>query len=60
MLLAATRESALVDPDRAAVLGRLPAERVAVVASGHSIHRDRPALWLRQVLDFAGSLRIGP
>lgn len=52
-LLAATTDSALTEPDRSAVLEALPADRIAILASGHSIHRDRPALWLRHVLAFA-------
>jgi len=53
-LLAATEDSALIDPDRSALLGQLPADQVAVIASGHTIHRERPALWLHHVLHFAG------
>jgi pimeloyl-ACP methyl ester carboxylesterase len=52
-LLAATADSALVEPDRSALLDQLPADRVAVVASGHAIHRERPGLWLQHVLRFA-------
>ena len=53
-LLAATEDSALTDPDRSALLARLPADQVAVIASGHAIHRERPAFWLHHVLRFAG------
>jgi len=53
-LLAATDDSALTDPDRSVLLGRLPADQVAVITSGHTIHRERPALWLHHVLRFAG------
>jgi pimeloyl-ACP methyl ester carboxylesterase len=52
-LLAATQNTALTDPDRAALMSRLPAEHVAVIESGHTIHRERPALWLHHVLRFA-------
>jgi pimeloyl-ACP methyl ester carboxylesterase len=52
-LLAATAGSTLSDPDRAAVMGRLPADHVAVIESGHTIHRERPGLWLYYVLRFA-------
>ena len=52
-LLAATTDSALIDPDRSVLMGRLPADHVAVVESGHTIHRERPALWLHHVLKFA-------
>jgi hypothetical protein len=54
-LLAATTDSALIDPDRSVLMGRLPADHVAVLASGHTIHRERPALWLHHVLKFAGT-----
>ena len=52
-LLAATRDSALIDPDRSALMAQLPADHVAVIESGHTIHRERPALWLHHVLRFA-------
>jgi pimeloyl-ACP methyl ester carboxylesterase len=52
-LLAATDDSALTDPDRTALMNRLPADHIAVLASGHTIHRERPALWLHHVLRFA-------
>jgi pimeloyl-ACP methyl ester carboxylesterase len=52
-LLAATEDSALTDPDRSVLMGRLPPEQVAVIVSGHTIHRERPALWLHHVLRFA-------
>lgn len=53
-LLAATEPgTALLDPDRTAVISALPAERLEVIASGHAIHRDRPGLWLTAVLRFA-------
>jgi pimeloyl-ACP methyl ester carboxylesterase len=52
-LLAATEDSALTDPDRSVLISRLPADQVAVLASGHTIHRERPALWLHHVLRFA-------
>ena len=52
-LFAATQNTALTEPDRAALMNRLPAEHVAVIESGHTIHRERPALWLHHVLGFA-------
>jgi pimeloyl-ACP methyl ester carboxylesterase len=52
-LLVATEDSALTDPDRAAMLDRLPADRVTLVESGHTIHRERPGLWLHHVVRFA-------
>jgi pimeloyl-ACP methyl ester carboxylesterase len=54
-LLAATDDSALTDPDRSVLMNRLPANHVAVLESGHTIHRERPALWLHHVLRFAES-----
>jgi pimeloyl-ACP methyl ester carboxylesterase len=52
-LLAATVDTTLTDPDRSALLDRLPADHVAVLESGHTIHRERPGLWLHHVLEFA-------
>ena len=54
-LLAATDDSALTDPDRSVLMDRLPADHIAVLESGHTIHRERPALWLHHVLKFAES-----
>jgi pimeloyl-ACP methyl ester carboxylesterase len=55
LLLAATDDSALTDPDRSVLMNRLPADHIAVLQSGHTIHRERPALWLHHVLRFAES-----
>jgi pimeloyl-ACP methyl ester carboxylesterase len=55
LLLAATDDSALTDPDRSALMTRLPGDHIAVLQSGHTIHRERPALWLHHVLRFAES-----
>jgi pimeloyl-ACP methyl ester carboxylesterase len=55
LLLAATDDSALTDPDRSVLMNRLPPDHIAVVESGHTIHRERPALWLHHVLRFAES-----
>ena len=52
-LLAAAKNSALVNPDRSVLMSRLPADQVAVLDSGHTIHRERPGLWLHHVLRFA-------
>ena len=52
-LLAATEDSALTDPDRSVLMRQLPADQIAVIASGHTIHRERPGLWLHHVLRFA-------
>jgi pimeloyl-ACP methyl ester carboxylesterase len=54
-LLAATDDSALTDPDRSVLMNRLLADHIAVLESGHTIHRERPALWLHHVLRFAES-----
>ena len=52
-LLVATKDSALTNPDRSVLMDRLPADHVVVIESGHTIHRERPALWLHHVLRFA-------
>ena len=58
-VLAATPPgSAIAAADRAALLGTLPDGRVSVIRSGHGVHRDRPALWLRAVLDFASAIGV--
>ena len=51
-LMAATQGSTLVEPARSALRGRLPADQVAVIDSGHTIHRERPGLWLHHLLRF--------
>jgi pimeloyl-ACP methyl ester carboxylesterase len=56
LLFAATQNTALTEPDRAALMSRLPAEHIAVIESGHAIHRERPALWLHYVLRFAQAI----
>jgi pimeloyl-ACP methyl ester carboxylesterase len=56
-LLAATNDSALTNPDRSVLMDRLPADYVAVIDSGHTIHRERPGLWLHHVLRFAETTR---
>jgi pimeloyl-ACP methyl ester carboxylesterase len=55
---ASERDSALLEPDRGTLLSALPPERVSRIAGGHTLHRDRPALWLNAVLTFAGSLGL--
>jgi pimeloyl-ACP methyl ester carboxylesterase len=52
-LLAATTDSALTNPDRSVLMDWIPADQIAVVNSGHVIHRERPALWLHHVVRFA-------
>jgi hypothetical protein len=44
----------LTDPDRSVLMDRLPADQVAIITSGHTIHRERPGLWLHHVLRIAG------
>lgn len=52
-LLAATDNTALIEPDRTALFDALGPDHSVVIKSGHSIHRDRPALWLQHVLRFS-------
>jgi pimeloyl-ACP methyl ester carboxylesterase len=52
-LLVATDDSTLTDPDRSVLMDRLPDDHIAVLRSGHTIHRERPGLWLHHVLRFA-------
>jgi pimeloyl-ACP methyl ester carboxylesterase len=50
-LIAATEpDTMLTGVDRERVMGLVPPDRVRVVESAHSIHRDRPALWLISVV----------
>jgi pimeloyl-ACP methyl ester carboxylesterase len=58
LIAAGERDSALLEPDRGTLLSTLPPERVSQIAGGHSLHRDRPALWLNAVLGFAASLDL--
>jgi esterase len=51
-LLAASQGSTLGEPARSGLINRLPAGQVAVIDSGHTIHRERPGLWLHHVLRF--------
>jgi pimeloyl-ACP methyl ester carboxylesterase len=51
-LLAATEDSALINPDRSVLMDLLPPDHIAVIEGGHTIHRERPALWLHHVLRF--------
>ena len=53
LLLAATQGSTLAEPARSALMSRLPDEHIAVLDSGHTIHRERPGLWLHHLLRFA-------
>ena len=53
-LLIATRDSALLEPARTAVLDLLPDDQVELIDGGHDLHRDRPGLWLHAFLNLAG------
>ena len=55
-LLVAASDSALLDPDRMLIMKLLPKDRVRIIDSGHDIHRDRPAIWLREVERFAARM----
>ena len=52
-LLIATRDSALLEPARTAVLDLLPDDQVQLIRGGHDLHRDRPGLWLHTFLELA-------
>lgn len=58
-LIAATEpDSALNGADRERLLTLIPPHRVRIIDSGHTVHRDRPDLWLISVLNFATSLGL--
>ena len=61
-LLIATRDSALLEPARTAVLDLLPVDQVQLIHGGHDLHRDRPGLWLHTFLELARRyvLRVTP
>lgn len=52
-LLVATRDSALLEPVRTAVLELLPDDQVEFIDGGHDLHRERPGLWLHVFLELA-------
>ena len=52
-LVIATRDSALLEPARTAVLDLLPDDQVQLIDGGHDLHRDRPGLWLHTFLELA-------
>jgi pimeloyl-ACP methyl ester carboxylesterase len=56
LVVAEGPETALVEPARARVLAGLEPARVVRIAGGHGLHRDRPGLFLRALLDLTGSL----
>lgn len=58
-LIAATEpDTALNGADRERLLTLIPPHRVRIIDSGHTVHRDRPGLWLISVLNFATSLGL--
>jgi len=48
-------DSTLVEPARSAVLAGLEPARVVPVRAGHGLHRDRPALFLKALLDLTAA-----
>lgn len=44
-------ETATVEPGRSRVLAGLEPDRVVAIPGGHGLHRDRPALFLRALLE---------
>ena len=50
LLLAAGHGSATAPPARRQILDSLGPEHVTEVASGHSVHRDRPGIWVATAL----------
>ncbi|MCW2848366.1 MAG: alpha/beta fold hydrolase [Marmoricola sp.] len=56
LLAAAGPESALFDPDRAALLRSLPPARVTELAATHHVHLDQPERWVEAVDTFGTSL----
>ena len=49
-------ETALVEPGRSRVLAGLEPSRVVEISGGHGLHRDRPALFLKALLDLTAGL----
>ncbi len=60
LIAAAGSDSALRGPDRGALLTLIDPALVRIIDSGHSVHRDRPGLWLTTVVTFAASLGPRP
>ena len=50
LVVAVGPETATVEPGRTQVLAALEPERVVEITGGHGLHRDRPALFLRALL----------
>ncbi|HEY0237866.1 MAG TPA: alpha/beta hydrolase [Friedmanniella sp.] len=55
LIVAAGPETTLVEPGRSQVLAGLEPSRVVEIAGGHGLHRDRPALFLRALLDLTAT-----
>ncbi len=56
LVAAAGGYSALVDPDRGAVMKALPAERITELPGSHHVHLDAPGSWVDAVDAFGSSL----
>jgi pimeloyl-ACP methyl ester carboxylesterase len=56
LVVAVGPESAMVEPGRSQVLAGLEPARVVQIHGGHALHRDRPALLLKALLDLTESL----
>ncbi len=56
LVVAEGPETALVEPGRSQVLAGLEPGRVVAIRGGHGLHRDRPALFLRALLDLTAGL----
>jgi len=56
LLVATFPGSALFEPARTEIFDALDTRQVTIISSGHSIHRERPALWTIALTEFAGSL----
>ena len=50
LVLADGPETATVEPGRSRLLAALAPDRVIEITAGHGVHRDRPALFLRALL----------
>jgi pimeloyl-ACP methyl ester carboxylesterase len=57
-ILVAEHGSALDVTARSAMTGPLPPIGSSPLASGHSIHRDRPALWLHHLMGLAAAIEV--
>lgn len=55
LVVATGAGTAMVEPGRSEVLAGLEPGRVVEIDGGHGLHRDRPALFLRALLDLTAS-----